>query len=496
LRSDIKKPVWHNSLRLPSGERLSTDKLVEICDDYMRRMGFYDMHLRAYVLHDDAQGQHIHIVASRVALDSTLYLGRNENLKSTRHIQQLEREYNLTITQGPIFDNTGKIIMPDKRQPTKKELERAVRTGHEPPRQMLHRLVDDALAFGPQTAPEFRCRLESLGVTVRPNVAKTGRLNGFSFGVDGIFFTGAKLGNGYKWASLQKRGVSYDVARDMGALIGQAPVQTADRPTVEDGVDRLITRTRNASEAQFGQLVPAELPRDRAIDRDRWRPNTTLVLAFRAGDHGRYRWSGFDRVAFVDHGDHIRIHSQSNTAIKAALQLGRCKWGNKIRVTGSLVYRQKAWLQGCLLGLEISGYKPSARDQQQLAALIAERDARLEARRAERAAVSVAEGKAHTAELNSAAKEYQKIEDAKHHEQGKDPDWLDEILYTSPTELKHSPPLADTSNSTSPPAEELKVNDGGLDVLDAGNADVKVNEALDNTQDGYEQSRSSPTMEM
>jgi hypothetical protein len=103
LRPEIEKPVWHNSLRLPRGESVSDDQWVKIADDYMRDMGFSDLHPRCYVLHDDKEGQHIHIVASRIALDGSLYLGKNENLISTRVIQQLEIDHMLTITKGPEY---------------------------------------------------------------------------------------------------------------------------------------------------------------------------------------------------------------------------------------------------------------------------------------------------------------------------------------------------------------------------------------------------------
>ena len=101
LRRDVVKSVWHNSLRLPKNEALTNSEWAIIADDYMKRMGFSETHLRCYVLHDDEDGQHIHIIASRVSLDAgKLYLGRNENLASTRIIQQLEKDYNLTRTKG------------------------------------------------------------------------------------------------------------------------------------------------------------------------------------------------------------------------------------------------------------------------------------------------------------------------------------------------------------------------------------------------------------
>src|SRR5690606_995936 len=125
LRPDIEKPVWHNALRLPAGERITPDKFVQVADDYMTRMGFSDQHQRCYWLHDDAEGQHIHIVASRVGLDGSVYLGKNENLKSTRHIAALEEAHGLRMTQGVKLDADGRVVMPDQAKPTKGEIEMA-----------------------------------------------------------------------------------------------------------------------------------------------------------------------------------------------------------------------------------------------------------------------------------------------------------------------------------------------------------------------------------
>lgn len=37
-RPDIEKPVWHNALRLPKGEKMADARWVAIADDYMQRM--------------------------------------------------------------------------------------------------------------------------------------------------------------------------------------------------------------------------------------------------------------------------------------------------------------------------------------------------------------------------------------------------------------------------------------------------------------------------
>lgn len=121
LRPDVQKAVWHNSLRLPKNEALTNSEWANIADDYMTRMGFSETHLRCYILHDDEDGQHIHIIASRVSLDAgKLYLGKNENLASTRIIQQIERDYNLTRTKGPKASPAApspKVLVPKSIEP-------------------------------------------------------------------------------------------------------------------------------------------------------------------------------------------------------------------------------------------------------------------------------------------------------------------------------------------------------------------------------------------
>lgn len=142
VRPDIKKPVWHNSLRLPAGEKLSDVQWLKVADDYMRRMGFTDLHQRAYIQHDDANGQHIHIIASRIALDGQLYLGKNENLISTRVIQQIERDHGLTVTKGVELDREGNAVSPDRTRLKKGEQELADRLDRMPPKERLQKIID------------------------------------------------------------------------------------------------------------------------------------------------------------------------------------------------------------------------------------------------------------------------------------------------------------------------------------------------------------------
>lgn len=242
-RPDIQKPVWHNSLRLPKGEDISSEKWDEIARDYMQKMG-WDLEKTQYCVwkHDE---EHIHIIANRVLLNSKVFLGQNENLLSTKMIAELEKQYGLTITPGVKLDEAGKIIMPEQSKPKKREIEKALRTGVRPPRLVLQELVKDAWAGKPTTV-EFMERLEAAGVEVLPNVATTGTMNGFSFRLDGLKFSGSELGTAYKWARLQKE-IQYDKDRDAQEL-----------------TDRLDAEKRRAADGKVARA--ASEPADRIGD--------------------------------------------------------------------------------------------------------------------------------------------------------------------------------------------------------------------------------------
>jgi len=227
LRPDIEKATWHNSLRLPPGDKITDEKWDEIALDYMRLMGFTDSHMYCLWKHDDEEG--VHIVACRIGLDGSVFLGQNENLKSTRVIQDLEKAHGLRITKGPDYDpDSGKLVMPEVRKLKKAEIEMAVRTGKEPAKQVLQRLIDEALGDSP-TLLQLVERLDSAGVVVRANLASTGTFNGFSFEIDGTVFKGSSLGKAYSWKGLQGQGVTYEQARDGPGLQRFRPSTSPDQ---------------------------------------------------------------------------------------------------------------------------------------------------------------------------------------------------------------------------------------------------------------------------
>lgn len=202
LRPDVQKPVWHNSLRLPIGDSLTDEQWKLVADDYMKRMGFSDTHLRCYVLHDDEAGQHIHIIASRIRIpDGQLYLGRNENLISTRIIQELERDHQLARTKGSSPSSTPKV-----RKTGRNEEMMEARTGNKAPKKIIQEAIEAVLSFyGTINIDDFIYEVGKQNITAKASIASTGKMNGFSFEYAGIAFKASQLGKAYSWSSLSKR---------------------------------------------------------------------------------------------------------------------------------------------------------------------------------------------------------------------------------------------------------------------------------------------------
>lgn len=226
-RPGVKRPVWHTSLSLPPGEHLDSDRWAEVAGDFMQGMGLAD-HQYVLIRHHDNDLDHIHIIASRVALDGDLYHGAFDAKRAIKLTQELEERHGLTRTKG-LEDGPA-----PKARPTKGEIEQTVRTGDAPPRLVLQQIVDAALVE-PGSVFDFMDRIEAAGAVARPNVAKTGKMNGFSFEYGGIPFKGSDLGKAYTWKGLQERGVEYEQDRDGDALRARASGPDARAGEIDGG---------------------------------------------------------------------------------------------------------------------------------------------------------------------------------------------------------------------------------------------------------------------
>lgn len=239
-RPGVKTPVWHASLSLPPGENIDSDRWGEIAADFMRSMAL-DRHQYVVIRHHDTAHDHVHIVASRIGLDGQVYHGQFDAKRAIDLTQRLEERHGLTRTKG-LEDGPA-----PRSRPTKNEIEQADRTGDAPVRLRLQEIIDAALDGEPKTVFAFMEELEAAGVTAVPNVASTGKMNGFSFEMDGVPFKGSQLGKSFGWKALQERGIEYVQDRDGAALGARA-----------DAIKRRIAEIDGAGAAgPGGEVGPA-----------------------------------------------------------------------------------------------------------------------------------------------------------------------------------------------------------------------------------------------
>lgn len=394
IRPDIKRPAWHCSLSLKPPERLSDEQWAQVAEKYMKGMGFTDKHLYCVVRHSDTPNDHVHIVASRIAIDGSVYLGQQEAKRSMPLTNQLACEFGLSELG---YDTRAEVkgITPGE----KGMVERT--GGAVPARLQLQAIVDTATADKPSFA-EFVARLHEAGVSALPS-GKSGSPQGVSFEYDGIAFKGSDLGKSYAWKQLQAR-IDYDKDRDQQTIDDlRAAAQNQEKNSLQQTPgeshgtrakpiyfehriqephldprrprtlislpklsERCLVSYDTASRKTTGLLPDHALGsghRSGGVRRTR-----TLELAFEHDDTTNiYRWrSGSGGPAFTDQGNKIDVHSQADAAVKASLQLSKDKGWESTVVSGAESFRRKSWLIGTLMGLEIQGYEPTEADKEEL----------------------------------------------------------------------------------------------------------------------------------
>lgn len=207
FRPDIKKPVFHAFLSLPKDEKLTDEKWQEIAKDYLKEMNIdTDKHQYICVRHQDTDKDHIHIVANRVGLDGSVWLGQHSAFNTIAACERLEVKHSLTITQGLKGQKS------EVSAPTKAEIEMALRKGEKPARIVLQNALQAAM-LGKPDLQTFIDRVQAVGIEPWFNVASTGNVAGCSFSVGDVAFKGSQLGKKFSWNTIKSK-VKYDKNRD------------------------------------------------------------------------------------------------------------------------------------------------------------------------------------------------------------------------------------------------------------------------------------------
>jgi hypothetical protein len=139
-------------------------------------------------------------------------------------IRELEKEFGLIEVQ-PSWEY-------ERTAASTGQLKKALREASalEPVKIQLQKAIDAAALDSP-TMPELIQKLKRKGVKAQVHFQSTGRVQGLTYSMDGITFSGTKLGKAYTFPGLQKyRGVTYESDRDAELLVVKEQAKTASTP--------------------------------------------------------------------------------------------------------------------------------------------------------------------------------------------------------------------------------------------------------------------------
>jgi hypothetical protein len=226
----VQRPVAHISLSPSPDEELSDLKALDFAQAYMDRIGFADCQW-VLVRHADTQTDdgklrpHFHIVANRVKqTDYKVVTAWKDYRRSEMAIRELEKEFGLLQVQ-PSWEY-------ERTSPSTGQLKKALReqSALEPVKIQLQKAIDAAALDNP-TMPELIQKLKRKGVKAQVHFQSTGRVQGLTYSIDEITFSGTKLGKAYTFPGLQKyRGVTYEPDRDAELLVVKEQAKTASTP--------------------------------------------------------------------------------------------------------------------------------------------------------------------------------------------------------------------------------------------------------------------------
>jgi len=146
----------HVSLNFDPSEKLSNDKLVEVANVYMDKIGFGQQPFLVYK-HEDAGHPHIHIVSTTIKADgsriNTHNIGRNQSEKARKEIEQM---------YGLVKAERQQKLMKPGIKPV--DIEKAVYGKHETKRSISNVVGVVFSQYKFSSLPEFNAALKQLNV--------------------------------------------------------------------------------------------------------------------------------------------------------------------------------------------------------------------------------------------------------------------------------------------------------------------------------------------
>lgn len=253
----VRRPVFHASLSLPEGERLSDEQWHQAGQTFMDHMGFRAGESEApwaIVRHDGDKGRHAHIVASRVRFDCSTVSDSYDYKRSHEACRAVEVDLDLSSPQ----------LSPEHlASVSRSEREAAERRGVAPERANLRQALEEARDSSDGTRQDFEQRAGQRGVLLRANESpSTGRMNGYSASLQDwkdsqgqqVWMPASKVHKSLRWQQLdsdlaerrrQRRGTEPE-PRSQAARAMRPDTETQKTPATSPPTPPQVQQEENA----------------------------------------------------------------------------------------------------------------------------------------------------------------------------------------------------------------------------------------------------------
>jgi relaxase-like protein len=210
-RPGLKRAAAHMFLRPAPGEYLTDEQWRNVATYFLAGMGFTDS---PYVLYMHGEPHpHLHIVASRISYAGKVVSDSNDYARADVLLRNIERQYGLRLVP----------THPELAAPSRGDFGRSRRTKTPPVKTRLQEILGKAPY--PLTLAEYLDHLHRHGVTLLPNIARTGRVSGISYVYEGHIMKASDLGRQHSWAALERRLI---------ATPGDSALLAAERARAQD----------------------------------------------------------------------------------------------------------------------------------------------------------------------------------------------------------------------------------------------------------------------
>lgn len=181
----IAKPIAHISLDFSAQDRekLTNAKMIEIADEYMKKMGYGNTQV-LIVRHTDRDHPHIHLIMNRIDFNGKRISDQNERFRSTALCKEITLKHGLYVSSGKENVKREQLREPDATK---------------------YRIYDALVKHVPQSKSwqELRSRLRAerieLGFKTK---GSTDQIEGVRFTMNNLSFNGSKVDRQFSYSKI------------------------------------------------------------------------------------------------------------------------------------------------------------------------------------------------------------------------------------------------------------------------------------------------------